>query len=79
MDLQQALEPSRDRDWLLVEQSYDPLAGEQHRIALRRQQRLPRRPWGSGDQPRPYLGILVAYSQMGLLAADLCGGAVRYA
>ena len=25
MDLQQALEPSRDRDWVLVEQSYDPL------------------------------------------------------
>ena len=25
MDLQQALEPNRDRDWLLVEQSYDPL------------------------------------------------------
>ena len=25
MDMQQALEPSRDRDWLLVEQSYDPL------------------------------------------------------
>jgi trehalose/maltose hydrolase-like predicted phosphorylase len=25
MDLQQALEPSRDQDWLLVEQSYDPV------------------------------------------------------
>ena len=25
MDVQQALEPTRDHDWLLVEQSYDPL------------------------------------------------------
>jgi hypothetical protein len=66
--MQQAPQPTQDRDWLLVEQGYDP----------RRERSVESRftvsngflgVRGSRDQPGPFLGVLNAHTPMGLLAA----------
>src|SRR6266542_5290046 len=56
-----------------------PGPGAGGRIAVRRQQRLPRRAWVACRQPRSGLGLVAAIAQLGRLAAYLRRRAIRYA